>query len=96
MDKDKDKQCSPDITEDSLVDRLQRSPPGRYELAEFLCEKLALESFDSISREKYLGDAKAILEFLSIDVAQSPPVSSEQMAVEMELFFGLTHFMHDQ
>jgi hypothetical protein len=35
------------------------------DLAQFLCSEIALEPWDDLSRSKYLGDARAILAFLS-------------------------------
>jgi hypothetical protein len=59
-------QPRPDVP-GGVREALEEAPqsPDRQDLAQFLCSELALEPFDELSRAKYLGDADAILKFIS-------------------------------
>ena len=56
------------ISKEQWTWALAAAPPVSDELVEemarFLCEKLALETYDDVSRRKYLADARAIVAFL--------------------------------
>ncbi len=65
-----------------------------------LLEKIAAKFEANDTMDIWRSDAAATVRSfkhdLSSDAAQPSPVSSDQMAVEIELFYGLTSFMHDQ
>jgi hypothetical protein len=54
----------------------------REDLAQFLCSEIALEPFDELSRQKYLGDADAILKFIVATAPQGQEDDSELPTAE--------------